>query len=278
VAVISRGWKATVALFAMVGICAAQETNWTPAVRGAKLAASVETPAHPEVIARDIRNGLVLWVPANTSQTAAAWDYSTNSAPLDLTNSAAAQIPIWTNNAGGSWKFTMTNFWKTPDVANIFSTQCTVAIWANLTNGGSVAIPISKGLNTVGAPFAFGIRVTASNSVTIITGDGTTSSIDDSGFQMATNVWYHLTFSNSNGNRRLFIDGIQRLAVSNANWGHVGSTNIYVGSFFAEAGTQRFWNGFLDNPQIWTRALNSNEIFQLAWGPTNFGQRRAHNK
>ena len=276
-AVISRGWKTTVAFFAMVGICGAQETNWTPAVRGGKLAASAEVPTHPETVARDIRSGLVLWVPANTSQTSAAWDYSTNAVPLDLTNSTAGQLPTWGTNGGGSWQFYGTNYFRTLSTLTSLATQGTYSIWGMMTNGG-IQIALGSGLNTTGGLFSFAVRLSQSNTVSIVTGNGAANSAPESPATLTSNVWHFMTITHSNGNDRIYLDGILRLAVSNANWGHVGSTNIFVGSYDVSAGTPRFWSGHLDNPQIWTRALSSNEIFQLAWGPTNFGQRRAHNK
>lgn len=262
----------------MVGICGAQTTNWTPAVRGGRMASSAENPARPEAMAQDLfRSGLVLWVPAHTSQTAAAWDYS--GLLNDCTNVAQSVFPTWTTNGGGSYRFSNTNAMQTPPMPTSIATVVTVSVWTRLTNAIGVAqFPISSHLNDVGVRSCFGIRLTTTQTWSIVTGNNSANSIPETGQIVPFNVWQFLTFVNSNGLRQFYVDGVQIISISNSSWGSIGTTSIVIGATSPHTAAPRYWQGDLDNWQVCTNALSSNQIFQLAWGPTNFGQRRAHNK
>lgn len=271
-AVISRVWKIALALVPVVGIYA--QTNWNPAYRAGGFAVSAESPAHFEAVAADLKAGLILWVPAATSQTSVAWDYST--VTNDCTNITQAVFPTWVTNAGGAYQFTGTNAMRTPNVPTRIATVVTVSAWAMVTNFiGVPQFAVSSHLNDAGTRSCFGLRLSSTNTWSIITGNNSANSVQEDGQLVVSNVWQHIVFVNSNGNRRFYLNGIQRIAVSNATYGSIGTTNVEIGTTSPHT-VPRFFRGYLDGVQVWTNALSSNEIFQLVWGPTNFGARRAH--
>jgi hypothetical protein len=91
-------------------------------------------------------------------------------------------------------------------------------------------------------------------------GDGVTGDPGVSGGSVSTNTWIHIamTYDAVSGANRLYLNGVQ-VASRTRNGGiFQTATNVYIGREDSAQG--RFFNGLIDEPSIYSRALSGAEI------------------
>ncbi len=109
----------------------------------------------------------------------------------------------------------------------------------------------------------------------IVVQDGTTSN----GIQGLTTIspgrWYHIVGTwNHQGTMTVFVNGIVDNSVSSAVTGATpsNSTPVYVGGRYSGSTPEKYWNGSIDFPLIWNRALSASEVAALYARPYHLFQ------
>jgi len=90
--------------------------------------------------------------------------------------------------------------------------------------------------------------------------------------------WSHIAYTVvQNGNLTLYVNGVQ-VAQSGgvANVPVNQAVNLYIGGRSVDAGPLSFFNGALDDPQAYGRALASNEVYSLYLAGSTNGPRGVH--
>lgn len=127
---------------------------------------------------------------------------------------------------------------------------------------------IFKGDNAAGNKYYF-IRMDADGKVTAGLSDGTNSRTATSAGTVNNNVWRHiLAVFDRDGNLQIYIDGVASgsataiSAVADIN----NANSLLIGARKNGVPEDQFFNGLIDEPSIFARALSANEITLLSKG------------
>lgn len=84
-----------------------------------------------------------------------------------------------------------------------------------------------------------------------------------SGANYADNNWHHLvhTFGGSVGGQKIYLDGAQRASGSKASSDFTAQDGINIG--YANDAANKYWNGALDDVQVFNRALTADDVTRL---------------
>jgi prepilin-type N-terminal cleavage/methylation domain-containing protein len=91
----------------------------------------------------------------------------------------------------------------------------------------------------------------------IVTADGKKYSIDWGQGRPALNTWYHIAYTYDGSALSLYVNGVQVNSVAVSGSLKVNSRPITIGS---DAGTQKFFNGTIDQARIYSSALTADQI------------------
>ena len=73
-----------------------------------------------------------------------------------------------------------------------------------------------------------------------------------------TNTWYHYTVVRNSSIGTAYLDGISKATDTSFSANLTNTHNYIIGG--AEDGTQRLFNGTIDNVRVWNKALSQEEI------------------
>jgi len=199
--------------------------------------------------------GLTNWWPGEGITT----NLAAGGATVGLSNGTA----FATGKVGAAFSFDGTDdFASVPDSASLRPASFTLEAWVNFRNvsGGNRRLlmgkPVGSGFNNSYMMFlqngTFGAAI--ANATTVSTLSTT--------FAPASNVWYHIayTYNRPDSNHAFYVNGVlQRRAPANV-------TNSYDANPFLMGADRNngtlgeFFNGLLDEPTIYNRALSTEEL------------------
>lgn len=152
-----------------------------------------------------------------------------------------------------------------PAKANV-TTGLTISAWIKLANvSGQKAIVAKWNGNANTDQYLFMIN---GNKTFIAIGKPGTSAAGHTGtVSLVANTWYHVvaTWDNS-GRHQTYVNGVLDLDVVDATFNTINSTSSTALSIGSQSGT-RFFNGEIDDAQLFNRKLTPSEILSLYNAP-----------
>ena len=91
----------------------------------------------------------------------------------------------------------------------------------------------------------------------IVTASGQKYSVDWGQGRPALNTWYHVAYTYDGSNLRIYVNGVECNSLAASGSLKVNTLPISIGS---DAGTQKFFNGTIDQARIYNSALTADQI------------------
>lgn len=138
-----------------------------------------------------------------------------------------------------------------------FTNQFTLESWVNPTNLNNNPMVFSK-FN--GANSSYELHLQPGGSLRAnITGDGLNYDVLVSGPALiAVGAWSHVATTFNSGTWRLFINGVEVASTTSfVTTIFAGTANLLIGR---DVGTTHTFNGLIDEPAVYNRALTTNEV------------------
>ena len=205
---------------------------------------------------------LVTWWPFDEGQGTVAADGSGNGNDGTLVNG-----PVWvTGQLDGALQFNGTNAYVRGGHVPLDSRSFTVAMWINPVLSGSAIFfsQTESSSQNLNMHFRLGGPSSTDAPVRGVRMGFYSNDLSTSGGLIQDNTWYHLTFwyDFEGRNRKIYIDGVEvAQAAADPYLGSTGDT--IIGSW--NAGSQ-WYNGIVDDVQIYHRALSDAEIQKIMSG------------
>ena len=184
-----------------------------------------------------------------------AHDATTNHCNGTLVNAptwVASRVPKW----GYALSFTPSALVVVVDDDRLdLTVNYTLECWFKANSFGSLRGLVSKYYNTGANGYL--LRLT-----------GTDLDFDlktTSGLNLQTGVWYHVAAVNSNGTRRLYLNGEEQTLNGTAITVQANSDDLALGSDFHKA--DRYFQGQMDEVRIWNVARSQTQIRAEMMGP-----------
>ena len=155
---------------------------------------------------------------------------------------------------------------------NITGTAFSLSAWLKKADTGTRRYVCGKS-GASASPFAYGIRVDASNQIVGLIDDGTAVYENAaSTTSVAANTWYHVLMvkSGTGANAlKLYINGVLE-GQSTSNISLVSNSNALVLGYRDVAATSEIWSGALAELAIWNAVLDGTDAGTLGGGKSAF--------
>ena len=155
---------------------------------------------------------------------------------------------------------------------NITGTAFSLSAWLKKADTGTRRYVCGKS-GASASPYAYGLRVDASNQIVGLIDDGTAVYENAaSTTSVAANTWYHVLMVKNGtgaGALKLYVNGSLE-GTSNSNVSLVSNSNALVFGYRDVAATSEIWSGVLAEPAIWNTALDATDASNLAAGKSPF--------
>jgi len=201
-----------------------------------------------------------------------AFDSSGNGNTGTLGNASAFTVPTWTSGMfGNALKFNGSQFVNVSDSASLnITSTITLEAWINPANVASTTNRIFAKTNpsTSFWLLRLGAGYGGTGKVDLYLNGVGGGAILVSSATLATNTWYHIVATYDGSYEKLYING--NLDNSTAATGTISTgtgSNLYIGSNVV---SNIFFNGTIDEAQIWNRALTADEIYELYQSKVNY--------
>ena len=170
-----------------------------------------------------------------------------NNSPHDLASGAIGRPGVFSGSTSYFFDGTGSSVYNIPSSVNPFSANFSITAWANSSSLGFSGIYAIDG---AGHGFRFGIAAGKPRFWT--NQNGGTISVE-AATALGTGAWAHIVATNSNGTYRLYVNGTEVQSGSGTLIN--GGTLAMIGRFGGG-----YWNGFIDDVRIYSRALSAAEI------------------
>ncbi len=155
---------------------------------------------------------------------------------------------------------------------NITGTAFSLSAWLKKADTGTRRYVCGKS-GASASPYAYGLRVDASNQIVGLIDDGTAVYENAaSTTSVAANTWYHVLMVKNGtgaGALKLYVNGSLE-GTSNSNVSLVSNSNALVFGYRDVAATSEIWSGDLAEAAIWNTALDATDASNLAAGKSAF--------
>ena len=182
------------------------------------------------------------------------WDGDGNANDIVYGNHGALQngATFAAGKVGQAFSFDGVNdFVEVPDNTSLDPTEITIATWVNIASSPTtVGNIVSKGVNS-----GYRFRINNDRAVQVLD-RGSTNMLYSTGL-VPLNQWTHITVVGSSTGLRIYLNGILDASNSVAYGAPDTSGTLKIG---AEPGFGEFFNGLIDEVQIYSRALSASEI------------------
>ena len=219
----------------------------------------------------------------NTSRLVGYWRFEEGSGTTasdssgNGNNGTLTNTPTWTTGMFGSGLLFNNNSNQYVDAGNnnvlkMESGEFTIAAWFKTTGAASEAIAGKGGGGTGGKRYALYINNVAScptvGVVTIEIDDDTVKKNVCSTNAYNDGNWHFVVGVRNTTFLRLYIDGKEdsNSPLNIAGYGNIDSIRPFtIGSIYSEdlSSQATYFNGTIDEPQIWNRALTPSEIYEI---------------
>ena len=146
----------------------------------------------------------------------------------------------------------------------------TLSAWVNVSSlnfaGGGDAHLISKWHNATGKSFALAIQQSSAKAYFVIRSSGGGNIFTYTQSALDFDTWYHLTAMKDGNKIKIYLDGVLQEERTISNAINSSSTGVGIGSSYT--GTSGFFHGFIDEVQIWERAISLDKINEIILGPS----------
>ena len=146
----------------------------------------------------------------------------------------------------------------------------TLSAWVNVSSlnfaGGGDAHLISKWHNATGKSFALAIQQSSAKAYFVIRSSGGGNIFTYTQSALDFDTWYHLTAMKDGNKIKIYLDGVLQEEATISNAINSSSTGVGIGSSYT--GTSGFFHGFIDEVQIWERAISFDKINEIILEPS----------
>jgi len=231
-----------------------------------------------KLLATDWTTNVVAWLPFPSNQSTNYIDYSIIS-NANWRSFTSAHTPAYTTLAGGSLLFNGVD-----DVIAVETTatlrpsnSIVLSAWV-LTKGAPVygAIISKRGVSPPYYDYLLHIR-NGTNVAVWLNVDGVLKQAQD-GYSMTTGVWHHVVGMYDGTNISRYVDGVQISTNAPVTGSLKYATDtadhrmVCIGAWNNQDPLDFMFKGYIDDVQIRSKPLSSNEIYALyQLGSTNFG-------
>ncbi|HTK75270.1 MAG TPA: LamG domain-containing protein, partial [Gemmataceae bacterium] len=167
---------------------------------------------------------------------------------------------------------------RAPQSADLEPAAVSVEAWVNATSGGINRYIVSKGASGLVAA-SYALYTGPSGGLKFYVFDGTTFvESSDAGPAVWDGHWHHVVGSYNGSTVRLYVDGAEvgtgTPANLRINYNLPDSNDLFIGTYNGLTGTHFNFDGLVDEPSVYDRALSAAEVGALfAGGKSALGQR-----